>query len=409
MIMNTKEIPVLLITGYLGSGKTTLLNHILSNEEGIKFAVIVNDIGEINIDAELIQRDGIVGENDASLVALQNGCICCTLQNDLVEQIYQLLIMERFDYIVIEASGVCDPAPIARTLCTIPMLGDKYNKHGRLRLDGIVTVVDALRMKSEFDCADRLTSKDIEEEDIENLLIQQMEFCNIIVLNKVSEVTADELSRIKHIVLALQPKAEILECDYARVPLMKLVDTHLFHYGRVASSAGWILEMSKPLEEEHHHEHHHHEDHACQGVGCSHESHHHHHHHSSEGEVEEYGITTFVYYRRCPFNKEKFNQFQNHDWSRNLIRTKGICYFSDEFDMTYVFEQSGLQRSLSVLGPWYAAMSEEDIALAMQREPDLLDKWDEKYGDRMQKIVFIGQHLDKEQLIRDLDNCLEEL
>ena len=404
--MNNKDIPVLLINGYLGSGKTTLLNYILANEEGIRFAVIVNDIGAINIDAELIQREGVVHQGDAGLVALQNGCICCTLQNDLVAQIYELMRMECFDYIVIEASGICNPAPVARTLCTIPMLGQRYNQYGQLRLDCVATVVDALRMKTEFDCAKDLTADLIEEEDIKHLLIQQIEFCNLVILNKVSEVSADDLREIRQMIRVLQPKAEILECDYAQIALQKLISTRNFDYRSVAASAGWIHVMDKPMDQHEEESH----DVSCTGLGCQMEGHHHHHHHHhhGEGEVEEYGIGTFVYYNRRPFSQEKFNQYIYSHYPKQLIRAKGFCYFSEDPALSYVFEQSGSQRQLAVLGPWYAAMDEDDIALAMQREPGLKEKWDEKYGDRMQKIVFIGQKLDKVRLQQELDACLAE-
>lgn len=406
--MKVKEVPVLLLTGYLGSGKTTLVNHILSNKRGIKFAVIVNDIGEVNIDATLIQKEGIVGTKDESLVALQNGCICCTLKMDLVEQMDDIMKLGRFDYIVIEASGICEPAPIAQTLCSIPNLN---SEHGLCRLDCIVTVVDALRLQSEFSCGNDLTRKGIEEEDIENLIIQQIEFCNIILLNKASEVEREELERIKQIIRTLQPKAELIECDYAEVDLEKIIHTRMFDFDRTAMSAGWIRELEGITsgqeeteahehphvhEEEHHHEHHH-----------EHAQHEHHHHHYHEGgEVEEYGITTFVYYRRPAFDIHKFDRFVATKWSRNIIRAKGVCYFSHNRDMSFLFEQAGVQKKLIEAGLWYATAPEEELIEVMRREPGLLCDWDEKYGDRMQKIVFIGQHLDKEQLICDLDECL---
>lgn len=401
--MNTKEIPVLLLTGYLGSGKTTLVNHILSNQEGIKFAVIVNDIGEVNIDADLIQKGGIVGKKDESLVSLQNGCICCTLKMDLVEQLFDLMKMERFDYIVIEASGICEPEPIAQTICSIPKMGGAYTKYGKCRLDSIVTVVDALRLQSEFACGDKLTRHNIGEEDIENLIIQQIEFCNIILLNKVSEVAPEELKRIKQIIRALQPGAEIIECDYAEVDLSKIINTRLFNFERVATSAGWIREIERLATEEeeeeaHLHPHHHEE----------HEGHHHHHHDHEGGEVEEYGISTFVYYRRPAFDIHKFDRFMATQWPQNVIRAKGVCYFKHNRDMSFLFEQAGTQKQLSQAGLWYATAPEEDLIQLMQQEPGLMHDWDPKYGDRMQKIVFIGQHLDKEQLARDLDACLED-
>ena len=404
---------MLLLTGYLGSGKTTLVNHILSNKQGIRFAVIVNDIGEVNIDADLIQKGGVVGKKDDSLVALQNGCICCTLKMDLVEQVFDLMKLQRFDYIVIEASGICEPEPIAQTICSIPTMGGAYTKYGICRLDSIVTVVDALRMQSEFACGDDLTRKHIDEEDIENLIIQQIEFCNIILLNKASEVTPEELGRIKHIIHTLQPGAEIIECDYAKVDLDKIINTHLFDFERVATSAGWIRGIERQMTEEeekkahvhaHDHEEHHH-DHGHDEAGHGHE--HHHHHHHEGGEVEEYGIGTFVYYRRPAFDIHKFDRFIATKWPKNIIRTKGVCYFSHNRDMSYLFEQAGMQKQLREAGLWYATAPEEDLIRLMQQEPGLMRDWDEKYGDRMIKMVFIGQHLDKEQLARDLDECLE--
>ena len=402
--MNVKDIPILLLTGYLGSGKTTLVNHILSNERGIKFAVIVNDIGEVNIDADLIQQGGVVGKKDDSLVALQNGCICCTLKADLIQQIFELMKMQRFDYIVIEASGICEPEPIAQTICSIPQLGGAYTKYGKCRLDSIVTVVDALRLQDEFSCGDTLTRPNIDEEDIENLIIQQIEFCNIILLNKASEVQPEEKERIKQIIHTLQPQAEIIECNYAKVDLNKLLNTHLFDFERVATSAGWVREIERQAtaEEEReakaplHHHHHHAE-----------EGHEHHHHHAEGGEVEEYGIETFVYYRRPAFDIHKFDYFVATKWPKNVIRTKGVCYFSHNRDMSFLFEQAGRQKQIKEAGLWYATAPEEDLIELMRQEPGLMRDWDEKYGDRMIKLVFIGQHLDKAALTKALDECLE--
>ena len=411
--MNTKEIPVLLLTGYLGSGKTTLVNHILSNQKGIRFAVIVNDIGEVNIDADLIQKGGVVGKKDESLVSLQNGCICCTLKADLIEQILELMKQQRFDYIVIEASGICEPEPIANTICSIPRLGGAYTKYGICRLDSIVTVVDALRLQDEFACGDNLTRPNIGEEDIENLIVQQIEFCNIILLNKASEISPEELKRIRQIIRTLQPRAEIIECDYSNVELEKILHTHLFNFEQVATSAGWIRGIERPATKEeelqahpghHHHEeeHHHHEE------GHHHEKGHHHEHHHEGGEVEEYGISTFVYYRRPAFDIHKFDHFIATRWPKNVIRTKGVCYFKHNPDMSFLFEQAGRQKKLTEAGLWYATAPEEDLIALMQQEPGLMRDWDEHYGDRMEKLVFIGQNLNKEQLTRDLDACLDE-
>jgi G3E family GTPase len=414
----------LLLTGYLGSGKTTLLNRILQNEKGIKFAVIVNDIGEVNIDATLIQQGGVVNQQDDSLVALQNGCICCTLKMDLVKQLQDIIQMQRFDYIVIEASGICEPGPIAQTICSIPSMDPELTKDGYPRLDCIVTVVDALRMRDEFEGGALLTRPDIGEEDIENLVIQQIEFCNIVLLNKAAEVTPDELGRVRSIVRTLQPKAEIIECNYGDVDFDKILNTNMFDFDKVATSAAWIQEVERHHEEdededdddehdEHHHEHeheheHHHHDHDEDEDHDEHEHHHHHHHHHhhDEGEAEEYGIGTFVYYRRSPFKLGLFDDFVARKWPKGVIRAKGICYFNDEMDMCYLFEQAGKQVSIRQAGQWFATMPKDELAQMMERDAALRADWDEQYGDRMQKIVFIGQHLDKELITKELDECL---
>ena len=404
--MNTKEVPVLLLTGYLGSGKTTLLNKILANKKGIKFAVIVNDIGEVNIDAALIEKGGVVGQKDDSLVALQNGCICCTLKMDLVEQLKEIVDMKKFDYIVIEASGICEPAPIAQTICSIPSLGAEYIKNGVLRLDSIVTVVDALRMKDEFANGDDLMKDNIDEEDLASLVIQQIEFCNIILLNKAAEVEPKELEKLKQIIRAIQPKAEIFECNYGDVDLDKIVNTHKFDWNTVATSAGWIQEIEaerngKKEEEEEHHHHDDDEEHD------EHEHHHHHHDHDhEEGEAEEYGIGTFVYYSRKPFDLGLFDEFVARKWPRDVVRAKGICYFADEKDMCYVFEQAGKQKTVKQAGQWLATMPKDQLDELLAREEQLRKEWDPEVGDRMIKIVFIGQHLQKEAITAELDKCL---
>ncbi|MBP3779215.1 MAG: GTP-binding protein [Prevotella sp.] len=402
-----QEIPVLLLTGYLGSGKTTLLNRILNNKKGIKFAVIVNDIGEVNIDAALIQQGGIVNQKDDSLVALQNGCICCTLKMDLVQQLQDLIELQRFDYIVIEASGICEPAPIAQTICSIPQMAPQVTEKGYPRLDCIVTVVDALRMRDEFGSGLDLTRQNIDEEDIENLVIQQIEFCNIVLLNKASEVTPDELGRIRQIVRTLQPKATIIDTNFGDVELDKIINTGLFDFDSVATSATWIQEVEKHHdeddddEEEEEHEHHHH-DHEH---GHDHEHEHHHHHHD-EGEAEEYGIGTYVYYARRPFELGLFDEFVARKWPKGIIRAKGICYFRDEQETCYVFEQAGKQVSIRNAGQWYATMPKAELEQFMEENPGLRRDWDEQYGDRMQKLVFIGQHLDKELIAKELNACL---
>ena len=397
--MNHSTIPVLLLTGYLGSGKTTLLNRILSNERGIRFAVIVNDIGEVNIDADLIQQGGIVNQQDDSLVALQNGCICCTLKMDLVKQLQDIITLRCFDYIVIEASGICEPGPIAQTICSIPSMAPEVTENGYPLLDCIVTVVDALRMRDEFGSGLDLTRQNIDEEDIENLVIQQIEFCSIVLLNKASEVSPEELGRIREIIRTLQPKAEIIDCNYGDIELNKILNTNMFDFDAVASSATWIQEVEKHHDEDDddHHEHEHHHGHE-----------HHHHHHHDEGEAEEYGIGTYVYYRRRPFNLGLFDEFVARKWPKGIIRAKGICYFHDEKDTCYVFEQAGKQVSIRNAGQWYATMPKDELEDFMERNPGLRRDWDDQYGDRMQKLVFIGQHLDKQLIASLLDDCLTD-
>ena len=372
-----KELPVLLLTGYLGSGKTTLVNKILSNRKGIRFAVIVNDIGEVNIDASLISKDGVVGMKDDSLVALQNGCICCTLKMDLVEQINDIVKMKKFDYIVIEASGICEPEPIARTICSIPYMGVEYVCNGSARLDCIVTVVDALRMRDEFSCAKDLLRGNIEEDDIENLVIQQVEFCNIVLLNKASEISPEELAVVRDIIRALQPKAQIIECDYGEVELDRLLDTGLFNYESVSASAAWISEVEKGADVEN----------------------------EEEGETEEYGIGTYVYYNRKPFDINKFDDFVAKRWPIGVIRAKGMCYFTDDTDVCYIFEQAGKQISLKNAGQWYATMPREELEIRLKTDPELQRDWDPLYGDRMQKLVFIGRNLDRKAIKEALDFC----
>ena len=396
--MNDKETPVLLLTGYLGSGKTTLVNKILANEKGLKFAVIVNDIGEVNIDASLIEKGGVVDQSDDSLVALQNGCICCTLKVDLVKQLSDIVSMNKFDYIVIEASGICEPAPIAQTINVYPQMYPDMAKEGRAKLDAIVTVVDARRMCDEFSAGNDLLNKNLEEDDIENLLIQQIEFCNIILLNKAADVTAEELGKVKAIIRALQPKAEIIECNYGDVEIEKIIGTGIFDFDDVATSASWIAAIEG--EENHHHEHHHHHDHDG--------DHDHDHLHNVEsGEALEYNIQTFVYYRRRPFDIILFDDFVARKWPKNVIRCKGLTYFDSEQDICYVFEQAGKQVSMRNAGQWYATMPEFELREFMKKNPGLQKDWEEPYGDRMQKLVFIGQDLDREAITADLDKCLK--
>ena len=413
-----KAVPITVLTGYLGAGKTTLINHILNNQKGYKVAVIVNDIGEINIDADLIQRGGVVTEKDDSLVSLSNGCICCTLKVDLMQQIVDIIKMQKFDYILIEASGVCEPLPIAQTIVALSESTEEYGLPKICRLDNVVTVVDSLRLVSEFGCGDNLVENEtLNDEDIENLIIQQIEFCNIIVLNKTNEVNADELARVKAVVRKLQPKAEIIEANFGVVPIEKLLNTNLFDFESVATSAGWLEELNKDVEEEHerhehncnhnheseekheechcHHDHEHEEGCTC---GC------HHHHHESE--TEEYGISSFVYYRRPALNRKKFADFATN-MPKNIIRCKGLVWFNGESEMSYIFEQAGKQVNLSEGGEWFATMSEKEIEKLLAEHADIKKDWDETYGDRMVKLVFIGKNMNKQEIINTLDSCIE--
>lgn len=413
--MEMKVTPVLLLTGYLGSGKTTLLNRILANEKGIRFAVIVNDIGEVNIDADLIEKGGIVGEGDDSLVPLQNGCICCTLKMDLVQQLSDLVSQQRFDYIVIEASGICEPAPIAQTISVYPQMYPNLAIKGVAKLDAIVTVCDALRLRDEFAEGSDLVRQDIGEDDLASLVIQQVEFCNKILLNKASMVTPDELARITAILHEIQPHADIVPCDFCDIDLNTLINTRTFNFDKVATSARWIEAVEGEEfddhdddhddhdEDEHHHEHDH-DDHDDDHHG------HHHHHHGLEneesGEALEYGISTFVWKRRKPLDMNKFDYIVAKKWPKSVVRCKGLCYFKGEEDFCYVFEQAGKQVQMRNAGQWYATMPADELEKFKQQNPAILRDWDDQYGDRMQKLVFIGQHMDREQIEKDLDYCL---
>ena len=399
------KVPVLLLTGYLGSGKTTLLNRILTNTKGIRFAVIVNDIGEVNIDASLIQQGGVVSQQDDSLVALQNGCICCTLKMDLIQQLHDLVAQKAYDYIVIEASGICEPAPIAQTICSYPEMVPQFAMDGVPVLDCICAVVDSLRLRDEFDGGLALEHHIPKEEDLAALVTEQIEFCNIILLNKASEVNEEELTRIKSIIRAIQPTAPIIETNYCDVDLEKLLNTNLFDFDRTATSAAWIQEVE---DASHHHDHHDDDDDEEEE---EHEHHHHHHDHDHEhgdhDHLAEFGIDTYVYYARKPFDLGLFDEFVAAHWPKNVIRCKGMCYFAEEYDMCYLFEQAGRQFNLRKAGEWFATMPKEELMQLMADDAQLRKDWDEQYGDRMQKLVFIGQHLDVKAIQTALDNCLQ--
>lgn len=398
--MANKIVPITLLTGYLGSGKTTLINHILNNQEGYKVAVIVNDIGEVNIDADLIAKGGVVNQTDDSLVPLQNGCICCTLKVDLMQQIVDLIKTGNFDYILIEASGICEPIPIAQTITVLSNSTKQYGLPQICRLDNVVSVVDALRLATEFGCGDNLVKEDLDEEDIENLIIQQIEFCNTIILNKVDEVTPEELARVKAIIKKLQPNADIIETNFGKVDVSELLNTNKFNFEQAATSAGWVAELESDVEDDddddddHDHDHEEHE-------------HHGHHHHHDESEVEEYGISSFVYYRRKPLKVNKFENFLD-EFPKSVIRAKGLIWLSDDDYMSYCFEQAGKQKTISEAGQWIATAPKSELKKILELNPDIQKVWDEAVGDRMTKIVFIGRDMDKKDIIAKLDDCLAD-
>ena len=388
---NFKQVPITILTGYLGAGKTTLMNHVLTNQQGYKVAVIVNDIGEVNIDAKLISDEGFIQvEDKGNVVPLSNGCICCTLKADLMQQIVDILKTQKFDYILIEASGICEPLPIAQTITTLANSMEQYGLPPICRLDNVVTVVDAMRLVTEFGCGENLVKDDIEEEDIENLLIQQIEFCNVIVLNKVDEVTKEQLNEVKAVIKSLQPTAKIIETNYAKVDVKEIMDTNNFDFEDIQTSAGWIKELEKEDEETHHNDHNHDE---------------HHHHHHEEGEAEEYGISTFVYTSRKPLDEKKFEDFVNDRFPSSIIRCKGLVWFGNDYDMSYLFEQAGKQMQLTQTGYWLASAPKDELKEMIAQDPEILKDWDKEVGDRMVKLVFIGRKMNKEAIIKEMENC----
>ena len=414
-----KRVPVSLITGYLGAGKTTVLNHVLSNQEGYKVAVIVNDIGEVNIDASLIAKGGNVTQKDDNLVPLSNGCICCTLKVDLMNQIIELAKSGNFDYILIEASGICEPGPIAGSICMLDGTDKSFKMPAVAYLDNVTTVVDAKRMADEFGSGASLLNDDLDEDDIENLLIQQIEYCTTIVLNKIDDVNEKEKADVLDVIKALQPKANIIETNYGKVDVADILSTGRFDYEKILNSAGWVQAMelegenSETIEhDEHHHDHdehehhdHHHHDHDEHE---HHAGHHHHHHHHDEGEAEEYGISTFVYQNVKPFDKAKFEDYISDNFPKEVIRAKGLFWIAEEPDIAFIFEQSGKQKSATDDGPWIAAFPEKERKMVLDMNPDIAESWHPVYGDRVNKLVFIGRKMPKDEIIKALDACISD-
>ncbi len=433
--MKKNLIPVTLLTGYLGAGKTTLLNYVLNNQKGYKVAVIVNDIGEVNIDADLIAKGAGIVEEDKSLVPLQNGCICCTLKTDLMNQIITLAQTGRFDYILIEASGICEPMPIAQTIMALNGESGDNSIPAVCTLDNIVTVVDAARLVDEFAGGNSLLKKDLEEEDIEALLIQQIEFCNTILINKTDLVTPEQLKEVEAVVRTLQPQAKLIETQKGVCQMSDILGTNSFNFEKVYSTAGWIKTFEEHIadadhdddeheheEHDHHHDHDEHEEHGHEHHGehddedghhhghDEHEHHHghHHHHHDHEGgEVEEYGIGTFVYLSRKPFDRMKLEEFASN-WPDTVIRAKGIVWFSDDNEECFILEQAGKQITASYNGNWLATAPKRQIKEALAANPQYAKEYDEKVGDRMNKLVFIGRKMNKADICSRLDACTVE-
>lgn len=367
-----KPIKIILLTGYLGAGKTTLLNHILANEEGIRAAVIVNDIGEVNVDAALIDANGF-SEMDGDLIPLTNGCLCCTLSDDLANQLTDIANAGKYDYIIIEASGICEPIPIAYIISDF--CDQTQNEgHAPLDLDNIVAVVDCARMYDEFNGGRDLLEEDIDEDDIESLLIQQIEFCSTLILNKADKVTPEQMTELKAIVHSLQKEAVIVEATRGDVPMSELLDTNRFDFEKAYNSAAWVDAMEHP--EEH-----------------------------DDPEVLEYDIETFIYKRRKPFDLDKLNEYAE-GWPTSIIRAKGIMWVTEHPDTAYVFEQAGRQMTMDESSMFVDAATEEERKQAITEYPEIMEDWDPEVGDRMNKICFIGRHMDKEALIAGLDSCL---
>lgn len=403
-----KTVPITLVTGYLGSGKTTLINHILKNAKNHKIAVIVNDIGEVNIDADLIASGGIVSGKDDSLVALSNGCICCTLKEDLVNQLADLVNSHNFDYILIEASGICEPVPIAQTIAYMEDEFEKRKLPKFYSLDSIISVTDALRLKDEFGCGEVLKETERGEENLENLVIQQLEFCDIVLLNKVSEISKEELRKVKIAIKAIQPEAKIIECDYCDVDIDELVDKHLFNFDKAAGSAAWIREFEDwDNEVDHREEEHHHHDDDDEDEHEHHEHHHHHHHgieNEEEGTALEYDINTFVYFRRKPFDEELFKKWVEESLKHKIIRAKGVCYFTSDEKKVYIYESAGRQRTLTFSGKWLSdSISKQQIQNLLKTDKNFAHDWDDQYKEKMIKLVFIGQNLDEAAIRNELD------
>lgn len=386
--MKRNSIPILLLTGYLGAGKTTLLNYILKNQEGYKVAIIVNDIGEINVDERLIDKNAKIEQADTDVVGLTNGCICCTLKTDLLQQLSALASSNKFDYIIIEASGICEPIPIAQTITMANKTLEQRGLPELFHLDNIICVADAARLSNEFDYGKHFLEPVEDEESLDSLLMQQLEFCNTAILNKSETVSSEEKEEIKAVIHQLCKDAKIIEASYGKVDLKELLNTNNFDYIQACTNIGWLHEL------EHHHEHEHEHDHE----------HEHHHHHHGEGEALEYGISTFVWQERKPLNLNKFSEFIQH--YPKVIRTKGYVWFEDKPNIAYLFEQAGKLTSLTEDSLWIASAPKDEMVELLNANPKIKENWDEEYGDRVNELVFIGKNMDEEDIKKALNDCL---